>query len=149
MLWPRTMRGLWSFEPWEEMRRLQRQMNRLFTDVWPGATRRAYPPVNLWAGRDSAVVTVELPGLDPKALDISVVGDTLTLKGSREADELKEGQAFTRQERAVGDFHRQIKMPFRVEPDNVEATYAKGILRISLPRLEADRPKQIAVKPKA
>lgn len=146
MLWPRTMRRLWATDPWEEMRRLQRDMNRLFSGVAPGLARRLFPPVNVWVGRDQAVVTAELPGVDPANIEINVVGDSLSLSGRREADELGEGQSFTRQERPVGAFSRTIQLPFRVEPDGVEATYARGILTVTLPRLEADKPRQISVK---
>ena len=149
MLWPRTMRRLWALEPWEEMRRLQREMNRLFTGLTPGVARGVFPPVNVWAGRDRAVVTAELPGADPEKLDITVVGDTLSLSGAREPDALGEGQTFARQERPAGAFSRKIQLPFRVEPDAVEATYARGILTVTLPRLEADRPRQITVTPNA
>ncbi|MFW6163658.1 MAG: Hsp20/alpha crystallin family protein [Planctomycetota bacterium] len=146
MLWPRTMRRLWGSDPWDEMRRLQREMNRLFSGVAPGLTPRLFPPVNVWVDRDRAVVTAELPGVDPAEVEINVVGDSLSLSGSRQADELGEGQSFTRQERPVGAFSRTIQLPFRVEPDKVEATYARGILTITLPRLEADRPRQISIQ---
>ncbi len=146
MLWPRTMRELWPWDPLREMGRLERDMRRLFSGFAPGYAARVWPPVNVWTGRDDAVVSVELPGVDPKGLEISVVGDTLTLSGTREPSELKGGHVVNRLERDTGDFSRTIQLPFRVEPDRVEASYAKGILRIKLPRLEADKPKQIAVK---
>ena len=57
MLWPRTMRRLWAVDPWEEMRRLQREMGRVFAAVAPALARRVFPAVNLWVGRDRAVVT--------------------------------------------------------------------------------------------
>jgi len=146
MLWPRTMRELWSWEPLDQLRRLQRDMGRALTDAWRGLTTRVFPALNIWTGRDDAVVTVELPGVDASKLDLSVVGDTLTISGSRESDQLEEGQAFSRRERESGEFSRTVQLPFRVEADKVTAHYAKGVLRITLPRLEADRPKQISVK---
>jgi HSP20 family protein len=140
------MRRLWGVDPWEEARRLHRDMHRLFESVAPGLARRAFPPVNVWVGRDQAVVTAELPGATPANIEINVVGDTLSLSGERAADELGEGQSYARQERPVGAFSRKIQLPFRVEADQVEASYAKGVLTITLPRLEADKPKQIAIK---
>jgi len=146
MLWPRTMRELWSLDPGQEMRRIQREVNRLFSGFIPSVARRVFPAVNVWTGRDDAVVTAEIPGIKPDDLEISVVGDTLILSGSRPPAELKEGETYNRQERETGTFTRKIQLPFRVEPDQVEASYSKGVLRIDLPRLEADKPKQIAVK---
>jgi len=147
MLWPRTMRRLWAVDPWEEMRRLQREMGRVFAAVAPALARRVFPAVNLWVGRDRAVVTAELPGVDAERLDLSLTGDTLTISGTRELDPLDEGQAYARQERPSGGFSRAIQLPFRVEPDQVEASYANGILTVTLPRLEADKPRQITIQP--
>jgi HSP20 family protein len=121
-------------------------MGRVLGGLTAPFARRVFPAVNIWTARDDAVVTVELPGVDPASLDLSVVGDTLTISGSRDAEELAEGHTYVRQERPVGTFSRTVQLPYRVDPDQVDATYAKGILRIKLPRLEADKPKQITVK---
>jgi HSP20 family protein len=139
------MRDWWQWDSLREMRRLQSDMNRLFTGYRPAA-ERIFPAVNVWTGRDDAIVAAEVPGIDPKRLDITVVGDTLTLSGTREPAEVKEGHVVNRLERETGVFTRTIQLPFRVEPDKVEAVYAKGVLQVRLPRLEADRPKQIAIK---
>jgi HSP20 family protein len=146
MLWPRVMRDLWGWDPWGEMRRLQGEMSSALNGLWSPLARRVFPAVNVWAGRDDAVVTAEVPGIRPAELDVQVVGDTLTVTGEREAERLPEGQDYLRQERPAGHFSRTIQLPYRVDPDKVEATYAKGVLRITLPRLEADKPKQINVK---
>lgn len=146
MLWPRTMRDWWQWEPLREMQRLQREVDRVFSGFVPSYAPRVFPPVNVWTGRDDVIVTAELPGVDPTGLEISVVGDTLTLSGVREPAEPSEGQVVNRLERETGTFARTIQLPFRVEADKVEASYARGILQIKLPRLEADKPKQIAVK---
>ncbi|MBM4030771.1 MAG: Hsp20/alpha crystallin family protein [Planctomycetes bacterium] len=133
----------------EDMERLHRDVHRLFSGFMPSAAPRVFPPVNVWTGRDDAIVTAELPGVDPERLDISVVGDTLTLSGEREQPESGDGHIVNRLERESGGFTRTIQLPYRVEADKVEATYARGILQIKLPRLEADKPKQIAVKASA
>jgi len=146
MLWPRRVRELWQWDPLREAERLHSDMHRLFSGLAPASAARVWPPVNVWTGRDDTVVTFELPGVAPDKLDISVVGDTLTLSGAREPVEASEGQVVNQLERESGSFTRTIQLPYRVEPEKVEATYAKGVLRIRLPRLEADRPKQIAVK---
>jgi HSP20 family protein len=106
-----------------------------------------FPATNVWVSENSAVVTTEVPGIDPIALEISVVKDSLTLRGSRKAEELKEGEAYHRQERWNGQFTRTLELPFPVDADKVEARFAKGVLYISLPRAEADKPRKITVKP--
>jgi HSP20 family protein len=143
----RPYRSFWS--PWREMERLRRDMNRLFAQMPTGSVgdlAPTHPAMNVWTDEDGAVVTAELPGVAPDDMDISVVGDTLTLKGSRQPDELGEGGTYHRRERRHGTFTRAFQLPFQVESGQVEATFENGVLRISLPRAEEDKPKKIAVK---
>jgi HSP20 family protein len=102
--------------------------------------------MNVWTNEESAVITAELPGVNSEEIDISVVGDTLTLSGNRQLEELGEGDKYHRRERSYGKFTRTFELPFLVEADKVEAVFEKGVLHISLPRAEADKPKKIAVK---
>ena len=135
--------------PWRDMARLQNEMNRLFSDTFAlsgGRTAPGYPAMNVWTNEDGAVITAELPGVSAENIDISVVGDTLTLSGTRKPEELKEGEKFHRRERSFGNFTRSFQLPFSVETNKVDAVFEKGILLISLPRAEVDKPKKIAVK---
>ncbi|MFH1079540.1 MAG: Hsp20/alpha crystallin family protein [Pseudomonadota bacterium] len=141
--------GIWRLgriaDPLREMQRLQREMNRLFS----GATElyaHDFPAVNVWRNEDGAIVTAELPGIDPAKLDISVVGDSLTLTGIREMEAIKEGESYHRQERTHGRFARTLQLPFQMDAAKVEAKYEKGVLQITLPRVETEKPKKIAIK---
>ena len=133
---------------WDEADRLRREMNQLFSD-WP-VTRRTsaapcYPAMNVWVNNDGAVVTAELPGVDPADIDISVVQSTLTVSGNRQREE-EEGKSYHRRERSCGSFTRSFELPFEVEAEGVDATLEKGVLNITLPRAEADKPKKISIK---
>jgi HSP20 family protein len=133
---------------WREMERLRREMDRLFTDWSPRAgwgAAPAYPAMNVWTNEEGVVVTAELPGVVPEEIDISVVNETLTVTGSRQPEEV-EGATYHRRERSQGRFTRSFQLPFRIEGDQVEASFERGVLRIHLPRAEADKPKKIAVK---
>ena len=132
-------------DPLREMQRLQQEMNRVFAGVGEKLTHEV-PPVNAWIGESDVIVTAELAGIDPTKVDISVVGDTLTISGSCEAEPLKEGETYQRQERNHGSFSRTLQLPFHVEAGKVEAKYEKGILKITLPRAETDKPRKISVK---
>ncbi len=136
---------LLNINPWREMGEIQREMNRLFDRSW-GGERRAFPAVNIWSNPEAAVVTAELPGFDPNNINLSVVGDMLTISGNRSQQELKEGEQYHRQERGFGNFERSIRLPFAVENDKVDAQFKNGILRIHLPRAEAEKPQKIHVK---
>jgi len=135
----------WDWDPGREFRRLQRDMSRLFGDSL-GWTGREYPAVNVWSGDNDMVLTAEIPGVEPEDLDISVHGNTLTLRGARKADTLRQDETYHRQERGSGSFIRTVQLPFEVEADKVEAKLERGILRLSLPRAQAAQPKKIAVK---
>lgn len=130
-----------------EMERLRQEMNRLFAN-FPSYVRPApaYPALNAWTNEDGAVVTAELPGCAPDAIELAIVGDTLTLTGAREPEEVAEGAVYHRRERGCGKFQRSLQLPFEIEAGKVEATFDKGVLHISLPRAEATKPKKIAIK---
>lgn len=133
---------------WNEMDRLQREMNRLIDNYGGQRSRVAagYPAVNAWTSPDGAVITAELPGVDPESIDINIVGETLTLSGQRELEQLPEGARYHRQERGHGRFVRTVQLPFQVEAERVGAKFDRGVLEITLPRADADKPKKIQVK---
>jgi HSP20 family protein len=132
---------------WRDMSRLQHEMNRLF-DGFNTVRRPAasYPAMNVWANQDGLLVTTEVPGVRPEDIDVSVVGDTLTLSGERRPDEMTENGRFHRQERGHGKFVRTLQLPFPVKVDHIDATFRNGALTINLPRAEEDKPRKITVK---
>jgi len=133
---------------WHEMDHLQSEMNRLFQVYYPNRLRSApaYPSLNVWTNEESLNVTAEVPGVRPEDIDISVVGDTLTLSGTRKPEELDENTRYHRQERGYGDFARSLQLPFPVDVNKVEATFHNGVLMVAMPRAEADKPRKITVK---
>ncbi len=133
--------------PWREVKRLQREMNRLFATVPTDLnTAPCFPAINVWTNEDGAVVTTELAGFAPQDIEISVVESALTLAGNRKPDVVQEGETWHRRERLCKKFTRSVELPFVVEVGKVEAVFEKGVLSISLPRAEADKPKKIEIK---
>lgn len=137
-----------SWDPWRELGRLQDEMNRLFTDFTGPRSAPDYvnPLVNVWTGPEGAVVTAEIPGMDPSSLEVSMLGRTLTLRGQREQPEPGEGETLHRRERGYGAFARSVELPFRVDASKVEARYARGVLRVMLPRAEDEKPRRVTVR---
>jgi HSP20 family protein len=127
-----------------EMLRLQQEMNRLFSHAGQRA-QQDYPAVNIWENMENAIVTAELPGIDPGKIDIEVTGDIMTLSGTSQFNVLKEGETYLRQERVQDSFKRKLQLPFPIDSQKVEAHYEKGILSIKLPRLEESLPKKIKI----
>jgi len=133
---------------WQEMDRMQREMNRLVNAFAPERSRAAsnFPAINAWTNDEFEVVTAELPGVDPKELELNVVGDVLTISGKRSPEDPESEVRYHRRERACGEFSRSIQLAFPVDTDKVSASYENGVLRVNLPRAEADKPRKISVK---
>jgi HSP20 family protein len=133
---------------------MQRDMDRLFSAFSPsqGAARpsmfraQVYPALNIYNDGESFVLRAEVPGVDPKSLDIEVTGDTLTLRGERKLPELPEGASYHRRERDFGQFRRSFTLPEKVNSSKVVAKCEDGILEVRLPHAEEAKARKIAVK---
>ena len=127
-----------------DMSRLQREMSHLLGGTSAPITS-TFPPMNLYAGDEGVILTAELPGVEPDDLDISVLGETLTLSGSRNLGEAEEGVKYHRRERSQGEFNRTVELPFTVDSDRVDAKFNNGVLHVMLPRVEEEKPRKITV----
>jgi HSP20 family protein len=143
-----TMRpvGFFGGDPFRELRRLQDEMDRLAGAFAPagGLAAAGFPAVNVHAGRDGIAVVAELPGVEPGDLEVHARQDTLTIAGTRRPA-AEDAQDYHRRERRGGAFSRTVRLPFRVDPDRVEAQLEHGVLRLSLQRPEEDKPRRIAI----
>ena len=135
---------------WQEMDQLQREMNRLFDTTSKGHvfSSPSYPAINIWTNDDGQMISAEMPGIHPDDIDIDVTGDALSISGVRKPDEVAKEAHYHRHERNYGSFSRTVQLPFMVDTSKVEASFKNGILLISLPRAEADKPKKITIKSK-
>ncbi len=102
--------------------------------------------MNAWEEGDCLYVEAEVPGLKSENLEIGVVGNELTIRGHR-GEQPREGVAYHRQERAVGEFNRALRLPIDVDSAKVEATLTDGVLTIKLPKAESAKPRKIKINP--
>ena len=122
---------------------LQRTINRVFDDFW-NRLESPSPSNGLHAGfgpridvseSDKAVeVSIELPGMDEKEIDVSVTDDVLTIRGEKKAEREEKNKGYYLSERSYGSFHRSIPLPSGVDSDNAEARFRKGVLTVTLPK---------------
>ena len=134
-----------SADPFAEMRRMQGAMNRLFDGISAPDRPTAYPPVNFWAGQDSVVMTAELPGLSESDIELTVKDTMLSIRGSYPEPKEGDDMRWHRRERPSGSFSRSIELPFRIDPERIEARFQNGVLTIEMQRPEEDKPKRIKI----
>ena len=132
----------WS--PWAEMERMNRQVNRIFDGI-DASRPGGFPHVNVAVSEENLIVSAELPGVDKDSLDISVKGNHIEIKGSRTDKKEKSEYRYHLRERESGDFSRTLRLPYRVNAEKVEAGFNNGVLEITLPRSEEDKPRKIAI----
>ncbi|MBN1355010.1 Hsp20/alpha crystallin family protein [bacterium] len=143
----------------DEMNLLKRDLDRIFGDwnTWdfpfsrisflPGIAARQYPMINLSEDGDHYDIKALAPGLDPKKIEVTVTGNTLTISGEKVSTcDAVDQDDYHRCERAAGKFIRTLELPSFVDDKKVSATYTDGILSISLPKAESAKPKYIAIK---
>ncbi|MBW2643466.1 MAG: Hsp20/alpha crystallin family protein [Deltaproteobacteria bacterium] len=114
---------------------------RTFTESW-------LPSVDILETKDNFVVKAELPGLEAKDVNVSISGDILTVKGEKKAEEEEKDEHYHRIERYSGSFQRVFQLPSGVKADKIEATFDKGVLKVTLPKVEEAKKKEIEVKVK-
>ncbi len=135
---------------------LRGDVDRLLGDIFGRTTampvesftqRGEFPPLNVWQRDEEVFVEAELPGVKSEDLEISVIGNQLTLKGHR-PDLEEPGVTYHRRERSAGEFHRVLRLPAEINAKKVEAHLADGVLLITLPKSETAKPKKITVQAK-
>ena len=142
----------WAAEPWRDLDQLHREMDALFNrfagpSTASGTWRGVYPPVNLYETADAYVLTAELPGVAPDDIEVSLEGNTVTLRGDRKIETPdREGASLHRSERQAGQFRRAFELPAAIEADKVEAVYKNGVLMLRLPKTPEAQPRHISVK---
>jgi HSP20 family protein len=144
------------WEPFRDLVGLQERMNRLFDESFRGLGRAGSeddwalggswaPAVDIYEQDGNIVLKAEVPGMDPKDVDIRVENNVLTLRGERKLDTEVKKENYHRVERTYGTFTRSFTLPTVVDTEKIKADYRDGVLRVSLPTKEEAKPKQIAI----
>jgi HSP20 family protein len=129
---------------------LQDQINRLFNDAFEHTEGESNltawaPAVDIAENEHELVVKADLPGVDPKDLDIRVENNVLTIRGQRQFDKKEHGDNYLRVERAYGSFSRSFALANTVNAEGIKADYQNGVLTLAIPKREEAKPKQIKV----
>lgn len=144
--------GQGALAPFNQLNRIRNEINRIFEDPFGFASAASTffegwtPAVDVYEDKDKITVRAELPGMKKEDIEVTVVGETLTISGERKhEEEKKEGEVY-RSERYLGRFQRSVILPTEVDPNKVQATYKDGVLTVTLPKSEQAKRKQIEIK---
>ena len=142
-------------EPFDDFRRFEEMMNRMFDEFWgrpstrrllPSGERGAIVPaehrepfIDLKESDKEIIATAEMPGLEKQDIKTNVTEDMLEISAETKHEEKKEEKGYIYRERRSGNYYRAISLPSRVDPDNSKATYENGVLEIKMPRTEVKK----------
>lgn len=142
-------------DPFRRVSRLQDRMNRVFEDVLGRSIDENElfggswtPAVDIVETANELILHAELPGMKSEDVDIRIENNLLTLKGERRFESREDQENYHRRERSYGTFARTFTLPSTVEQDKVSAEYKDGVLKVTLPKREETKPKQINIKVK-
>ena len=144
-----------SYEPWGMLRRFQDDVNRLLSDSARGAggdadrsnvvTSNWAPAVDIKEEDKRYVLHADIPGVDPKDIEITMEDGVLTIKGERRFEDEKESNGYKRVERSYGTFYRRFSLPDSVDAQAITASGKNGVLEVSIPKKEQLQPRRISV----
>jgi len=146
---------VWEITPWRpfEFDRIRREMDRLWDSFLEGRplrraedSREWLPSIDVSETKNELVIKAELPGLDPKDIDISMNNGYLTIKGEKKHEKEEKDENYHLVERSYGSFTRSVRLPKEVQSDKITASFKNGVLRITLPKSEEAKKKEIKIK---
>jgi len=144
------------WQPFPELMRLRQAMDKLFEDsfVTPYRPLSAFghgtaTPIDMYQTTTDVVVKAALPGIKPEEVDITITGNTLTIKSETKAEEEVKQEDYFYQEHRYGAFSRSVSLPDGLNTNKAEANFDNGVLTLTIPKSEQVKPKQIKVKAKS
>jgi HSP20 family protein len=138
------------YEPWVLMNRLQRDIDRLFTQATNADESQSVvdwvPPVDIREEKDQFVLHADLPGVDPQHIDVSLEKGLLTIRGRRQIEQRDEKNGYRRVERVAGEFYRRFSLPDTADSQAVKARFTNGVLEVVIPKQAQVLPRRINVE---
>jgi len=141
-----------EFEAYSQLDRVRRDMASMMSAArpWTAGSEayrpEVYPLLNIYDDGETFVVRAEVPGIDPKTIDVEATGDTLTIRGERTLPEPGANASYHRRERDSGQFRRSFTLPKPIDNTKVMAGCVEGVLELRLPYAEEAKRRKITVK---
>ncbi len=139
-----------AWSPFRELDRFKRDFDDLFDRFLGGRLARQSPghgpALESYVDSGKLIVRADLPGIDPKDVEITATGDQLTIRGKREQQREEKSRDFIHREVAYGSFERTLKLPGGVNPDEIKASYNNGVLELTVPLPEQSRTRKVPIQ---
>jgi HSP20 family protein len=137
------------YDPWNMFDQLRKEMDRAVTregdESGSVVTSDWSPAVDIKEDENGFTIVADIPGVDPKDIDVHMENGMLTIKGERESEKKEEKEGYKRIERSYGSFYRRFSMPDSADADKIKAESKNGVLQISIPKQEKVQPRKISV----
>jgi len=141
--------SLMKYEPWSLLEQMRREMDRAMdTRTAEGssvATSDWVPAVDIKEEKDAFVIVADIPGVDPKDIEVHMEHGMLTIKGEKESEKKEEREGYKRVERSYGSFYRRFSLPDSADPDKISAKSNNGVLEVRIGKQEKVQPRKISV----
>ena len=139
-----------NWSPFFDVAKTLEEMDRIFGAVGRpiglrSVPRGTFPAINIYSQGDDAILTAEIPGVKSDDMELTVLGDSVTLKGERK-EQTKKEERFYRKERPMGTFSRTVTLPDPVDPSSVKATYNNGVLTVQMSKAKEAKARKIKIK---
>lgn len=134
---------MFTYNTFDDMRKLRNIFDDFFTDQKYSTGNTEFPPVRVLEENDTITLYAVLPGVSNEDIDIQMVDNSLLIHGEKKED--YENQPYLRRERFFGEFKKSIKLPYRMNSNDVNAELSNGILKITLTKSEEAKPKKILI----
>ncbi len=137
------------FDPFEEIKRMQERLNRLFEEferIGPRSIAVETFPIDVIDEGDSIRIVADLPGFNKEDIEIWIEDGDLVIKAVRKEEKEEKAENYIRKERKFGEVYRKVAIPVEVDVDNIKATYNNGVLEVVLPKTEKAKKKVIKIE---
>jgi len=148
-----TWKPFRELAPFREFERMRRDMDRFWDSFLEGGLRKRteeggewFPSLDVAETKNELVVKAEVPGMDPKNIDISISDGVLTIKGEKKEEKEEKEADYHLVERSYGAFTRSIRLPAEAQSGKINASYKNGVLKLTLPKSEEAKKKEIKIK---
>jgi HSP20 family protein len=146
---------------WDDFRRFEEIMNRMYEDFWGSPSRRLLPSgeresllpaqvkqpfIDILEGDKELIATVEIPGLEKEDISITLTSDRLEISAETKKEEKKEEEGYIYRERHSGKYYRAVSLPSTIDPDNAKASFKNGVLEIKMPKSEIKKKKTLEIE---